>query len=137
MYIIKPINDVEKRKGDWEEHSGPLVYGVHISQVGDFDFELRGAPADAALAVRAVSVQRAPPVGLSAAAQRLAVLDAGAVVRVHAAGLGLAHAGEHLRAARLVPDFQGAEQDVAVGVDLTGKDTLRPHCRAGSVFMTL
>lgn len=78
MYIVKPINDVKKRKGDGEEHSGPLVYGIHISQVGDFDFELRGAPAEAPLAVGAVPVQRAP-VRL-AAAQRLAVLDAGTVV---------------------------------------------------------
>lgn len=116
VYIVKPVNDVEKRKGDGEKHSGPLVYGIHVSQVGDFDFELRGAPADAPLAVRAVSVQRAP-VRL-AAAHRLAVLDAGAVVRVHG-GLGVAHAREHFRAARLVPDFQGAEENVAVGVDLT------------------
>lgn len=128
VYIVKPINDVKKRKGDGEEHSGPLVYGVHISQVGDLDFELRGAPADAPLAVRAVPLERAP-VRLPAAAQGLAVLDAGAVVRVHAAGLGLAHAREHFRAARLVLDLQGAEEDVAVDVHLTGKDTLRPNCR--------
>lgn len=92
VYIVKPINDVEKRKGDGEKHSGPLVYGIHISQVGDFDFELGGAPADAPLAVRAGPVQRAP-VAL-AAAQGLAVLDAGAVVRVHG-GLGVAHTREH------------------------------------------
>lgn len=118
MYIVKPINDVKKRKGDGEEHSGPLVYGIHISQVGDFDFELRGAPAEAPLAVGAVPVQRAP-VRL-AAAQRLAVLDAGTVVRVHG-GLGVAPAREHFRAASLVPDLQGAEENVAVGVHLTEK----------------
>lgn len=120
MYIVKPINDVKKRKGDGEEHSGPLVYGIDISQVGDFDFELRRASADAPLAVRAVPVQR-PPVCL-AAAHGLAVLDAGAVVRVHG-GLGVAHASEYFRAAGLVPDFQGAEENVAVGVDLTDKKT--------------
>lgn len=119
MYIVKPIHDVEQRKGDGEKHSGPLVYGVHISQVGDLDFELRGAPADAPLAVRAVAVQRVP-VGL-AGGPGLAVVDAGAVVRVHG-GVGVAHAREHFRAARLVPDFQGAEDNVAVGVHLTEKE---------------
>lgn len=119
MYIVKPIHDVEKGKGDGEKHSGPLVYGIHISQVGDLDFELRGAPADAPLAVRAVAVQRVP-VGL-AGGPGLAVVDAGAVVRVHG-GVGVAHAREHFRAARLVPDFQGAEDNVAVGVDLAEKE---------------
>lgn len=38
VYIVQPINDVEKRKGDGEKHSGPLVYGIHISQIRDFDF---------------------------------------------------------------------------------------------------
>lgn len=132
MYIVKPINDVKKRKGDGEEHSGPLVYGIDVSQVGDLDLELRGAPADAALAVRAVPVQRAP-VAL-AAAQRLAVLDAGAVVRVHAGGLGLAHARQHFRAARLVPDFQGAEQNVAVGVDLTRKGPAQAQLSGRCMF---
>lgn len=92
VYIVKPIHDVEKREGDGEKHSGPLVYGIHISQVGDLDFELRGAPADAPLAVRAVAVQRVP-VGL-ARGPGLAVVDAGAVVRVHG-GVGVAHAREH------------------------------------------
>lgn len=78
MYIVKPINDVKKGKRDGEKHSRPLVYGIHISQVGDFDFELGGAPADAPLAGHPVPVQGAP-VAL-AAAQRLAVLDAGAAV---------------------------------------------------------
>lgn len=130
VYIVKPVNDVEKRKGDGEKHSGPLVYGIHISQVGDLDFELRGAPADAPLAVRAVPLERAP-IGL-AAAQGLAVLDAGAVVGVHG-GLGVAHAREHLRAARLVPDLQGAEENVAVRVDLIGKG----HAQAQLVFINL
>ena len=131
MHIVKPINDVKKRKGDGEEHSGPLVYGVHVRQVGDFDLELRGAPADAPFAQRAGPVQRAP-VGL-AAAQRLAVLDAGAVVGVHA-GLGLSRAREHFRAARLVPDLQGAEQDVAAGIDLTEKQRLRHSCQDTGLF---
>lgn len=133
--IVKPINDVKKRKGDREKHSGPLVYGIHISQVGDFDFELRGAPADAPLAVRAVPVQRAPV--CLAAAQRLPVLDAGAVVRVHG-GLGVSHAREHFRAARLVPDFQGAEENVAVGVDLTEKGQAQTQLPGHSlVFINL
>lgn len=38
VYIVQPINDVEKRKGNREKHSGPLVYGIHISQIRDFDF---------------------------------------------------------------------------------------------------
>lgn len=131
MCIVKPINDVKKRKGDGEEHSGPLVYGIHVSQVGDFDFELRGASADAPLAVRAVPVQRAP-VPL-AAAHWLAVLDAGAVVGVHG-GLGVSHAREHFRAARLVPDLQGTEENVAVGVDLTEKKSLRHSCHDIRLF---
>lgn len=130
MYIVKPVYDVEQREGDGEKHSGPLVYGVHISQVGDLDFELRGAPADAPLAVR-VAVQRVP-VGL-AGGPGLAVVDAGAVVRVHG-GVGVAHAREHFRAARLVPDFQGAEDNVAVGVDLRRKSMLRHNCRDISLF---
>lgn len=106
VYIVQPINDVEKRKGNREKHSGPLVYGIHISQIRDFDFQLRGAPADAPLAVRAMAVQRVP-VRL-AAAHRLAVLDAGAVVGVHG-GVAVTHAREHFGATRLVPDFQGAK----------------------------
>lgn len=117
MYVVEPINDVKKRKGDGEEHSGPLVYGIDVSQVGDFDFELRCAPADAPLAGHAVPLQGAP-VAL-AAAHGLAVLDAGAVVGVHG-GLGVAHARQHFGAAGLVPDFQGAEENVAVSVHLKG-----------------
>lgn len=115
MYIVKPINDIKKRKGDGEEHSGPLVYGVHVSQVGDLHFELRGAPADAPLARYPVPVQPTPEA--LAAAQWLAVLDAGAVVRVHG-GLGVTYTCEHLGATGLVPDFQGAEENIAVGINL-------------------
>lgn len=115
MYIIKPINDIKKRKGDGEKHSGPLVYGVHVRQVGDLHFELRGSPADAPFGGRPVPVQTAPEA--LAAAQRLAVLDAGTVVRVHG-GLGVTHTREHLGAAGLVPDFQGAEENIAMGIDL-------------------
>lgn len=85
MYIVKPINDVKKRKGDGEEHSGPLVYGIHVSQVGDFDFELRGASADAPRCARRAGPARART---PTAAHWLAVLDAGAVVGVHG-GLGV------------------------------------------------
>lgn len=132
VYIVKPINDIKKRKGDGEKHSGPLVYGIHVSQVGDLDFELGGTPADAPLAGHPVPVQGAP-IGLTAA-QRLAVLDAGAVIGVHG-GLGVTHAREHFRATRLIPDFQGAEENVTVGVDLmtkrTGSDT---SCKTFACF---
>lgn len=56
MHIVKPIHDVEKRKCDGKEHSGPLVDGIHISQVGDFDFELRCTSADAALVMCSMPV---------------------------------------------------------------------------------
>lgn len=121
MYIVKPINDIKKRKGDGEEHSGPLVYGVHVSQVGDLHFELRGAPADAPLARYPVPVQPTPEA--LAAAQWLAVLDAGAVVRVHG-GLGVTYTCEHLGATGLVPDFQGAEENIAVGINLRAEKTM-------------
>lgn len=120
VYIVKPINDIKKREGDGEKHSGPLVYGVHVRQVGDLHFELRGSPADAPLAGHPMPVQTAPEA--LAAAQRLAVLDASAVVRVHG-GLGVTHPREHLGAAGLVPDFQGAEENIAMGVDLRAEMT--------------
>lgn len=78
MYIVKPINDIKKRKGDGEEHSGPLVYGVHVRQVRNLHFELRGAPADAPLAGHPMPVQPTPEA--FAAAQWFAILDAGAVI---------------------------------------------------------
>lgn len=115
VYIVKPINDIKKWKGDGEEHSGPLVYGVHVSQVRDLHFELRGASADAPLAGHPVPVQPTPEA--LAAAQWLAVLDAGAVVWVHG-GLGVTYTREHLGATGLVPDFQGAEENIAVSINL-------------------
>lgn len=78
VYIVKPINDIKKGKCDGEEHSGPLVYGVHVSQVRDLHFELRGTSADATLAGHPVPVQ--PSSEALTAAQWFAVLDAGAVV---------------------------------------------------------
>lgn len=81
---------------------------------------MRGAPADAPLAGHPVPVQPAPEA--LAAAQRLAVLDAGTVIRVHG-GLGVTHTREHLGAAGLIPDFQGAEENIAMGVDLRAERT--------------
>lgn len=40
VHIIKPVDDVEKNESDGKHHPGPLVYGIDISQVWDFDFEL-------------------------------------------------------------------------------------------------
>lgn len=115
VYIVKPINDIKKWKGDGKEHSGPLVYGVHVSQVRDLHFELRGASADTPLAGHPMPVQPTPEA--LAAAQWLAVLDAGTVVWVHG-GLGVTYTREHLGATGLVPDFQGAEENIAVSVNL-------------------
>lgn len=40
VHIIKPIDNIKKNKSDRKDHSGPLVYGINISQIWDFDFEL-------------------------------------------------------------------------------------------------
>lgn len=39
--IIKPVDKVEEGEGAGEYYPRPSVDGVHVSEVWDFDFELR------------------------------------------------------------------------------------------------
>ena len=48
VHIIKPVDDVEEGENHWEEYAGPPIYGIHISQVGNGDFQLGGASPQAA-----------------------------------------------------------------------------------------
>lgn len=38
--IVEPVDQVEESERDWEDDTGPLVYGIDIREVGDLDFEL-------------------------------------------------------------------------------------------------
>lgn len=42
--VVEPVDQVEEGEGDGEDHTGPLVDGVDVGQVGDLDLELRGPP---------------------------------------------------------------------------------------------
>lgn len=57
VHIIKPINDVEEGKNHWEENAGPPINGIHISQVGDGDFQLGSASSQAAFLLCHMSFQ--------------------------------------------------------------------------------
>lgn len=57
VHIIKPIDDVEEGKDHGEEYAGPPIYGIHISQVGDGDFQLGGASPQAAFLLCHMSLQ--------------------------------------------------------------------------------
>lgn len=84
VHIVKPIDDVEEGKNHWEEYAGPPIYGIHISQVGDGDFQLGGTSSQAAFLLCHVSFQ-----GISAKTMpgqpRFAILDAGGIVSQHGA----------------------------------------------------
>lgn len=82
MDVVKPVDQVEEGKCDWEDNTGPLVYGVDVREVGDLDFELRGPPSQAPLLVAHWPVNGRSSVQVSAG-HGLAVLYAGAVVGEH------------------------------------------------------
>lgn len=42
--VVEPVNEVEQRKNGREDDARPPVDGVHVRQVGDFNFELGGPP---------------------------------------------------------------------------------------------
>lgn len=42
--VVKPVDDVEEGEDGWEDDPRPFVNGVHVSQVGDVDLQLRRAP---------------------------------------------------------------------------------------------
>lgn len=91
VHIVKPIDDVEEGKNHREEYAGPPVYGIHVRQVGDRDFQLRGASPQAAFLLCHVSFQ-----GISAKTMpgqpSFPVLDAGCVVGQHCApGVSKSH----------------------------------------------
>lgn len=41
--VVKPVDYVEEGEGEGENNPRPSVDGVHVGQVWDFDFELRGS----------------------------------------------------------------------------------------------
>lgn len=80
--IVKPVDQVEESECDWEDNTGPLVYGIDIREVGDLDFELRGPPPQAALLVAYWPVNGWPSIEVTTG-HGLAVLYAGTVIREH------------------------------------------------------
>lgn len=119
--VVEPVDEVEQREDRREDDSWPAVDGVHIRQIGDFDFELRGPPSQAAALqlggpVQGVAAGRARP----GSATLLAVLD---VRRRHAVQLhhglrvpNVRHAGGDLASRHFVMDLQGGEQDVPLAM---------------------
>lgn len=93
VHIVKPIDDVEEGKNHREEYAGPPIYGVHVSQVGNGDFQLGGTSPQAALFLCHVSFQ-----GISAKTvpgqPSFPILDVGGVVSQHCApGVSQSHHG--------------------------------------------
>lgn len=80
--IVKPVDQVEEGECDWENDTGPLVYGVDIREVRDLDFELRGPPPQAALLVAHWPVDGRSSVQVPAG-HGLAVLYASAIIGEH------------------------------------------------------
>jgi hypothetical protein len=91
VHIIKPIDDVEEGKHHREENAGPPINGIHISQVGDGDFQLRGTSPQATFLLCHMSLQ-------SVAAKTMprqpsfSILDAGGIIGKHCApGVSKSH----------------------------------------------
>lgn len=84
VHIIKPVDDVEEGENHWEEYAGPPIYGIHISQVGNGDFQLGGASPQAAFLLCHVPFQ-----GISAKTMPgqpgFPILDAGGIIGQHCA----------------------------------------------------
>lgn len=119
--IVEPVDEVEQWENGGEDDPWPAIDGVHIRQVGDFDFELRGPPAqttafDLRGAVQGVSAGGARP----DASALLSVLDVrrGLAVQLHhrLRVSNVRQAGGDLASHHLVMDLQGGEQDVPVAV---------------------
>lgn len=113
MDVIEPVDEVEEGEGRREYNPRTSVDGVHVGEVRDFDFELRGSSSQTGF------LQMCAPVQAGAARPaRLPVLD-GRVVEHHGGGVvGLAHSGRYLISCHLVVDLQGRQQNVSLGVDL-------------------
>lgn len=109
--IVEPVDEVEQWENGGEDDPWPAVDGVHIRQVGDFDFELRGPPPQAAAFHLGSPVQGVAAGGARAdPAALLAVLDVrwGRAVQLHH-GLrvpNVRHAGGDLTSRHLVMDLQ-------------------------------
>lgn len=117
VHVVEPVDQVEERERDGEDDARPLVDGVDVCQVGNLHLELWGPTTQAALLGPEWPLQRRRgPTVQVAARQRLAVLDAGAVVREH--GVGAAQAAQHLHTGHLVPQVHVGQVDVPVSVDL-------------------
>lgn len=82
VHIVKPIDDVEEGKNHWEEYAGPPVYGIHISQVGDGDFQLGGASPQAAFLLCHVSFQGISAKGMPGQ-PGFPILEVGRIVSQH------------------------------------------------------
>lgn len=125
--VVKPVDDIKEGEGEREYYSWPSVDGVHISQVGDFDFELRGASLQPRFLQVCVPVQ-GEAAGLSRHA-RLPALEAGVVEHRGGRVVDLAQGGRNLVSSHLVVDLQGRQQNVSLGVGLGGRD--RSHIKNG------
>lgn len=112
--VVEPVDEVEEGENRREDDSWPAVDGVHIRQIGDFDFELRGSPPQATPfhlggAIQGVAAGRAR----ADAAALLAVLDVrrGRAVQLHH-GLrvsNVCHAGGDLTSRHFVMDLQSGQ----------------------------
>lgn len=120
VHIIKPIDDVEEGEDYGEEYAGPPIDGIHISQVGDGDFQLGGTSSEAALLLGHMSFQ-----GISAKTMpgqpSFPVLDAGGIIGQHGAP-GVSKSHHCLRGGHFVFYLKGAQQDVLMGVHLQERE---------------
>lgn len=121
--IVKPVDDIKETEGEGEYYPWPSVDGVHIGQVGDFDFELTGTSPQPRFLQVCVPVQ-AEASGLSRRA-RLPVLEARVVERGGRRVVDLAQRGGDFVCPHLVVDLQGRQQNVPLGVGLAGETGAR------------
>lgn len=110
--IVEPVDEVEQWENRREYDPWPAVDGIHIRQVGDFDFELRGPPPQTAAFQLSGPVQGVLAGGAWAdPAALLAVLDVrrSRAVQLHH-GLrvpNVRQASGDLASRHLVMDLQG------------------------------
>lgn len=119
--VVEPIDKVEQWENGREDDPWPPINGVHIRQIRDFDFELRGPPPQATAFQLCRPVQRVPTSrARPRSATLLAVLDVcgGHAVQLHhrLRVSNVRHAGGDLASCHFIMDLQGSEQDVPLAV---------------------
>jgi len=121
--IVQPVDEVKQREHWRKDDAWPAVNGIHIRQVWDFDFELRGSSPQAAAFYLGSSVQGVAAGGAGPnPTALLAVLDVrrGGAVQLHH-GLrvpNICHTGGDLPSSYFVMDLQSGQEDVPVSMRL-------------------